>query len=190
MQGQGWRRPQWSPSQRSCRWSITADRHHRQGAYRLAHHPADHPSAAQHAGHGGTHRQRRPAPGADQRQRDELEQLLNAVAAMSQNLRTMILKIPDGGQPGLHHLLGGNRHAATRPLLTQTQQAAAVETTANMEQLTATVKQEDADNAHHANQLATDASRDRAAEGWLSGKRGLTMQIFPAVRSVSPEITT
>jgi methyl-accepting chemotaxis protein-2 (aspartate sensor receptor) len=90
--------------------------------------------------------------------RDEMGQLLNAIAAMGQNLREMIEKIQMGVSQvstAASEISAGNTDLSSR---TEQQAAAVEETAASMEQLTATVKQ-NADNAHHANQLATEASQ-------------------------------
>ncbi|RTF06762.1 HAMP domain-containing protein [Serratia marcescens] len=89
--------------------------------------------------------------------RDELGQLLNAVAAMSQNLRTMIEKIQMGVSQvstASAEIAAGNTDLSSR---TEQQAAAVEETAASMEQLTATVKQ-NAENARQASQLALSAS--------------------------------
>ncbi|KAA8997351.1 HAMP domain-containing protein [Affinibrenneria salicis] len=95
--------------------------------------------------------------------RDELGQLLNAMAKMNNNLHGMIDEI----RIGVSHIssASGEISAGNTDLSSRTeQQAAAVEqTAASMEQLTATVKQ-NAENAHHANELAIEAS-DTARQG-------------------------
>ena len=120
--------------------------------------------------------------------RDELGQLLNAVAAMSQNLRTMIEKIQMGSARFLPPL---RKSPPATPISSRTeQQAAAVEeTAASMEQLTATVKQ-NADNAHHANQLATDASQTAQQGGKLVENVVSTMRDISSSSQRIAEITT
>ncbi|RTF41807.1 methyl-accepting chemotaxis protein [Serratia marcescens] len=106
--------------------------------------------------------------------RDELGQLLNAVAAMSQNLRTMIEKIQMGVSQvstASAEIAAGNTDLSSR---TEQQAAAVEETAASMEQLTATVKQ-NADNARQASQLARDASATAAKGGELAGDVVTTM---------------
>ncbi|OOC14339.1 hypothetical protein BM451_06765, partial [Dickeya dadantii] len=58
-------------------------------------------------------------------------------------------------------IAAGNTDLSSR---TEQQSAAVVETAASMEQLTSTVKQ-NADNAHHASQLAADASGNATKGG-------------------------
>ncbi|CNE28681.1 methyl-accepting chemotaxis protein [Yersinia nurmii] len=94
---------------------------------------------------------------------DELGLLMNAVARMNENLRSMIDDIRIGVSQVSHasgEIAAGNTDLSSR---TEQQAAAVEETAASMEQLNATVKQ-NADNAHHANQLATEAS-DTAQQG-------------------------
>ncbi|ANI30591.1 chemotaxis protein [Yersinia entomophaga] len=94
---------------------------------------------------------------------DELGLLMNAVARMNENLRSMIDDIRIGVSQVSHasgEIAAGNTDLSSR---TEQQAAAVEETAASMEQLNATVKQ-NADNAHHANQLATEAS-DTAQKG-------------------------
>ena len=89
--------------------------------------------------------------------RDELGMLMNAVAAMSQNLSTMIYEIRSGVTQVSHaaaEIATGNTDLSSR---TEQQAAAVEETAASMEELSATVKQ-NADNAHHASKLASEAS--------------------------------
>ncbi|RTF39872.1 HAMP domain-containing protein [Serratia marcescens] len=95
--------------------------------------------------------------------RDELGQLLNAVAAMSQNLRTMIEKIQMGVSQvstASAEIAAGNTDLSSR---TEQQAAAVEETAASMEQLTSTVKM-NAENCEQANQLALSVS-DIANQG-------------------------
>ncbi len=121
--------------------------------------------------------------------RDELGQLLNAVAAMSQNLRDMIEKIQMGVSQvstAAGEIAAGNTDLSSR---TEQQAAAVEETAASMEQLTATVKQ-NADNAHHANQLATDASQTAQQGGKLVGNVVSTMRDISNSSQRIAEITT
>ncbi|BEO25789.1 methyl-accepting chemotaxis protein [Serratia marcescens] len=121
--------------------------------------------------------------------RDELGQLLNAVAAMSQNLRTMIEKIQMGVSQvstASAEIAAGNTDLSSR---TEQQAAAVEETAASMEQLTATVKQ-NADNAHHANQLATDASQTAQQGGKLVENVVSTMRDISSSSQRIAEITT
>jgi len=121
--------------------------------------------------------------------RDELGQLLNAVAAMSQNLRDMIEKIQMGVSQvstAAAEIAAGNTDLSSR---TEQQAAAVEETAASMEQLTATVKQ-NADNAHHANQLATDASQTAQQGGTLVENVVSTMRDISSSSQRIAEITT
>ncbi|SPZ63000.1 Aspartate chemoreceptor protein [Serratia quinivorans] len=121
--------------------------------------------------------------------RDELGQLLNAVAAMSQNLRDMIEKIQMGVNQvstAAAEIAAGNTDLSSR---TEQQAAAVEETAASMEQLTATVKQ-NAENAHHANQLATDASQTAQQGGKLVESVVSTMRDISSSSQRIAEITT
>ncbi|MGO4745966.1 methyl-accepting chemotaxis protein [Serratia quinivorans] len=121
--------------------------------------------------------------------RDELGQLLNAVAIMSQNLRDMIEKIQMGVSQvstAAAEIAAGNTDLSSR---TEQQAAAVEETAASMEQLTATVKQ-NAENAHHANQLATDASQTAQQGGKLVENVVSTMRDISSSSQRIAEITT
>jgi len=88
---------------------------------------------------------------------DELGQLMTAVGAMNISLRTIISRVRDGVNSvarASSEIAAGNTDLSSR---TEQQSAAVVETAASMEELTSTVKQ-NAENAHHASQLATEAS--------------------------------
>lgn len=121
--------------------------------------------------------------------RDELGQLLQAMATMNQNLRDMIEKIQQG--VGQVYTAAGEISAGNTDLSSRTeQQAAAVEeSAASMEQLTATVKQ-NADNAHHANQLASDASKTALQGGKLVSSVVATMRDISSSSQRIAEITT
>lgn len=121
--------------------------------------------------------------------RDELGKLLQAMATMNQNLRDMIEKIQQG--VGQVYTAAGEISAGNTDLSSRTeQQAAAVEeTAASMEQLTATVKQ-NADNAHHANQLASNASDTAQQGGKLVGSVVTTMRDISSSSQRIAEITT
>jgi len=89
---------------------------------------------------------------------DELGQLTNAFAGMNDNLRNMINEIRLGVTQVSHaaaEISAGNTDLSSR---TEQQAAAVEETAASMEQLSSTVKQ-NADNAHHASKLASEASQ-------------------------------
>lgn len=120
---------------------------------------------------------------------DELGQLLNAVAAMSENLHVMIGKIKQSvGQVSLAvaDITVGNTELSVR---TEQQAAAVTETAASMEELTATVKQ-NADNAHHANQLASDASAIARQGGEQVNDAVATMREISSGSQRIAEITT
>ncbi|PXW48252.1 methyl-accepting chemotaxis protein-2 (aspartate sensor receptor) [Erwinia sp. AG740] len=96
--------------------------------------------------------------------RDELGMLMSAMAAMNHKLREMIGEIREGVSnvaSAASEIAAGNTDLSSR---TEQQSAAVVETAASMEQLTSTVKQ-NADNAHHASQLAADASANATRGG-------------------------
>ncbi|WP_226067755.1 methyl-accepting chemotaxis protein [Dickeya zeae] len=96
--------------------------------------------------------------------RDELGMLMSAMAEMNHKLREMIGSIREGVSnvaSAASEIAAGNTDLSSR---TEQQSAAVVETAASMEQLTSTVKQ-NADNAHHASQLAADASANATRGG-------------------------
>ncbi|MGL9720465.1 methyl-accepting chemotaxis protein [Symbiopectobacterium sp.] len=100
--------------------------------------------------------------------RDELGQLLNAMAKMNGNLHQMIDDIRVGvGQisTAASEIVAGNTDLSSR-----TEQ----QTAASMEQLTATVKQ-NADNANHANKLVVNASQTAKQGGEQVGHVVQTM---------------
>lgn len=95
---------------------------------------------------------------------DELGELMTAVGTMNQSLRDIISRVRDGVNNvarASSEIAAGNTDLSSR---TEQQSAAVVETAASMEELTSTVKQ-NAENAHHASQLATDASRNASRGG-------------------------
>lgn len=88
---------------------------------------------------------------------DELGQLMQAVDAMNVSLQNIITNVRDGVSSVARasaEIAAGNTDLSSR---TEQQSAAVVQTAASMEELSSTVKQ-NAENAHHASQLATDAS--------------------------------
>ncbi|AMG59088.1 methyl-accepting chemotaxis protein [Pantoea vagans] len=88
---------------------------------------------------------------------DELGQLMQAVDAMNRSLQNIITNVRDGVSSVARasaEIAAGNTDLSSR---TEQQSAAVVQTAASMEELSSTVKQ-NAENAHHASQLATDAS--------------------------------
>ncbi|WP_145515206.1 methyl-accepting chemotaxis protein [Yersinia massiliensis] len=120
---------------------------------------------------------------------DELGLLMNAVARMNENLRTMIDDIRIGVSQVSHasgEIAAGNTDLSSR---TEEQAAAVEETAASMEQLNATVKQ-NADNAHHANQLATEASQTAQQGGKLVNDVVRTMNDISGSSKRISEITT
>ncbi|MBP2844512.1 HAMP domain-containing protein [Dickeya oryzae] len=95
---------------------------------------------------------------------DELGQLMTAMNQMNHKLREMIGSIREGVNnvaSAASEIAAGNTDLSSR---TEQQSAAVVETAASMEQLTSTVKQ-NADNAHHASQLAADAANNATKGG-------------------------
>ncbi|WP_210525940.1 methyl-accepting chemotaxis protein [Pantoea ananatis] len=95
---------------------------------------------------------------------DELGELMSAVGAMNQSLRNIISRVRDGVNNvarASSEIAAGNTDLSSR---TEQQSAAVVETAASMEELTSTVKQ-NAENAHHASQLATEASHNASRGG-------------------------
>lgn len=120
---------------------------------------------------------------------DELGLLMNAVARMNENLRTMIDDIRIGVSQVSHasgEIAAGNTDLSSR---TEEQAAAVEETAASMEQLNATVKQ-NADNAHHANQLATEASQTAQQGGKVVNDVVRTMNDISGSSKRISEITT
>jgi len=95
---------------------------------------------------------------------DELGELMSAVGAMNQSLRNIISRVRDGVNNvarASSEIAAGNTDLSSR---TEQQSAAVVETASSMEELTSTVKQ-NAENAHHASQLATEASHNASRGG-------------------------
>ncbi|WP_038911290.1 methyl-accepting chemotaxis protein [Dickeya dadantii] len=121
--------------------------------------------------------------------KDELGQLMSAMNAMNHKLRDMIGTIREGVNnvaSAASEIAAGNTDLSSR---TEQQSAAVVETAASMEQLTSTVKQ-NADNAHHASQLAADASGNATKGGEIVTNVVSTMnEIATSSRRIS-EITS
>ncbi|QYM90825.1 methyl-accepting chemotaxis protein [Dickeya zeae] len=121
--------------------------------------------------------------------RDELGMLMSAMATMNHKLREMIGEIREGVSnvaSAASEIAAGNTDLSSR---TEQQSAAVVETAASMEQLTSTVKQ-NADNAHHASQLAADASANATRGGEIVTTVVSTMnEIAVSSRRIS-EITS
>ncbi|UJR61621.1 methyl-accepting chemotaxis protein [Dickeya zeae] len=121
--------------------------------------------------------------------RDELGQLMTAMNQMNHKLRDMIGSIREGVNnvaSAASEIAAGNTNLSSR---TEQQSAAVVETAASMEQLTSTVKQ-NADNAHHASQLAADAANNATKGGDIVTNVVSTMnEIATSSRRIS-EITS
>lgn len=94
---------------------------------------------------------------------DELGQLMNAVTAMNESLKSIIRDVREGVDSvtrSASEIAAGNLDLSSR---TEQQSAAVVQTAASMEELTSTVAQ-NAENANHARVLAQEASVN-ASEG-------------------------
>lgn len=105
---------------------------------------------------------------------DELGELMTAMGAMNQSLRNIISRVRDGVNNvarASSEIAAGNTDLSSR---TEQQSAAVVETAASMEELTSTVKL-NAENAHHASQLATDASHNASCGGEIISEVITTM---------------
>ncbi len=90
--------------------------------------------------------------------RDEVAQLLQALAEMQRNLAKVVTDVRVGSEgvaTASAQIAVGNHDLSIR---TEQQASALQETAASMDELSATVKH-NADNAHQANQLALDASK-------------------------------
>ncbi|MGX9307476.1 methyl-accepting chemotaxis protein [Pantoea ananatis] len=101
--------------------------------------------------------------------RSEIGLLLDNLQRMQQSLIKTVGTVREGAiaiYQGSSEISAGNTDLSSR---TEQQAAALEQTAASMEQLTATVKQ-NADNAHHASQLAADASgKARSGGDMVSG---------------------
>ncbi|KTS26411.1 methyl-accepting chemotaxis protein [Pantoea stewartii] len=107
--------------------------------------------------------------------RDELGQLMQAVSVMNESLQNIITHVRDGVNSvarASSEIAAGNMDLSSR---TEQQSAAVVQTAASMEELTSTVKQ-NAENAHHASQLATEASANAGRGGEIIRSVVTTMQ--------------
>ncbi|HET8704175.1 MCP four helix bundle domain-containing protein, partial [Castellaniella sp.] len=92
------------------------------------------------------------------RGRDEIGQLLNALAAMTRNLRSALGEVRKGSDAiasASAQITAGNLDLSSR---TEQQASSLAETAATMEEITATVRQ-NADNAQQANTLAASAAK-------------------------------
>jgi methyl-accepting chemotaxis protein len=111
--------------------------------------------------------------------RDELGQLLRAMSAMVQRLRTVVGEVRGGVESvstASTQIASGNTDLSQR---TEEQAANLQHTASSMEQLTATVKQ-NADNARAASQLAAGASAVATEGGAIVGRVIQTMQDITA----------
>lgn len=101
--------------------------------------------------------------------RSEIGSLINNLQLMQQSLVKTVGTVREGAvaiYQGSSEISAGNTDLSSR---TEQQAAALEQTAASMEQLTATVKQ-NAENAHHASQLAADASgKARSGGNLVSG---------------------
>ncbi|MFU9137945.1 methyl-accepting chemotaxis protein [Erwinia tasmaniensis] len=121
--------------------------------------------------------------------KSEIGTLSINLQTMQQSLVKTVGSVREGAlaiYQGSGEISAGNTDLSSR---TEQQAAALEETAASMEQLTATVKQ-NADNAHHASQLAADAST-KAREGGdiVSGVIGTMNSISGSSKKIA-EITT
>jgi methyl-accepting chemotaxis protein-2 (aspartate sensor receptor) len=120
---------------------------------------------------------------------DELGLLINAIAAMSKNLRNTITEIHRGGAlvgVAIEEIDAGNTDLSAR---TEQQAAAVEQTAASMEQLSSTVKL-NAENAHQANILAAQASQNANNGGKQVNQVIHTMQEITGSSKKISEITS
>lgn len=129
------------------------------------------------------------------RRDDEIGQLMQAIDSMNQSLKNIIVSVRSGVSSvarASSEISAGNTDLSSR---TEQQSAAVVETAASMEQLTSTVKQ-NAENAHHASQLATEASVNAGRGGeiirdviatmdGISSSSGKIGEIITVINSIS-----
>ncbi|WP_075183534.1 methyl-accepting chemotaxis protein [Pantoea sp. 1.19] len=120
--------------------------------------------------------------------RSEIGVLGDNVQRMQQALAQTVRTVRDGAvaiYQGTGDITAGNSHLSSR---TEQQAAALEQTAASMEQLTATVKQ-NAENAHHASQLAADASGKASRGGEIVAGVVSTMSNISASSKKIAEIT-
>ncbi|KGT96030.1 chemotaxis protein [Erwinia typographi] len=121
--------------------------------------------------------------------RSEIGTLGSNLQIMQQSLVKTVGVVREGAvaiYQGASEISAGNTDLSSR---TEQQAAALEETAASMEQLTATVKQ-NAENAHHASQLAADASgKARQGGDIVSGVIGTMNNISTSSKKIA-EITT
>jgi len=111
--------------------------------------------------------------------KDELAQLLHAIAAMTANLRKIVLDVRMGVESvgtASAQIAAGNQDLSAR---TEQQASSLEQTAASMEQLTANVRQS-ADNAREADQLANSTSAAATNGGEVMGRVVSTMQDISA----------
>ncbi|MGA0585503.1 MAG: HAMP domain-containing protein, partial [Castellaniella sp.] len=106
--------------------------------------------------------------------RNEIGQLLNALAAMTRNLRGALGEVREGSDAiasASAQISAGNLDLSSR---TEQQASSLAETAATMEQITATVRQ-NADNAQQANTLAASATKTATDGGAIVAELVTTM---------------
>ncbi|RWR03926.1 chemotaxis protein [[Pantoea] beijingensis] len=121
--------------------------------------------------------------------RNEIGSLGNNLQAMQQALVKTVGTVREGAvaiYQGSSEISAGNTDLSSR---TEQQAAALEQTAASMEQLTATVKQ-NAENAHHASQLAADASGKARSGGDIVKGVVSTMNNISGSSKKIAEITT
>ena len=120
--------------------------------------------------------------------RSEIGTLIHNLQLMQQSLVTTVGTVREGAvaiYQGSSEISAGNTDLSSR---TEQQAAALEQTAASMEQLTATVKQ-NAENAHHASQLAADASGKARSGGDLVNNVVKTMTNISGSSKKIAEIT-
>ena len=109
--------------------------------------------------------------------RDEVGELMQALAAMQSNLASVVATVrsgADGVATASSEIAQGNSDLSSR---TEQQASALEETAASMEELASTVKQ-NADSARQANQLAVNASTVAVQGGDVVGQVVNTMKVI------------
>ncbi|SFN23718.1 methyl-accepting chemotaxis sensory transducer with TarH sensor [Candidatus Pantoea varia] len=120
--------------------------------------------------------------------RSEIGTLIHNLQLMQQSLVTTVGTVREGAvaiYQGSSEISAGNTDLSSR---TEQQAAALEQTAASMEELTATVKQ-NAENAHHASQLAADASGKARSGGDLVNSVVKTMTNISGSSKKIAEIT-
>ena len=121
--------------------------------------------------------------------RDEPGLLMQAVAAMNENLKNIIYDVRNGVESvarSSSEIAAGNMDLSSR---TEQQSAAVVETAASMEQLTSTVAL-NAENANHARRLSEEASQNASHGSQISQQVIDTMKNVRSSSHRISEITT